>query len=189
MRWSVFFVTQFNVILGCTQFEITSDIQLMWKTGVVYAFKRLTHGNTRAYLRVRDFFKHDDEWPKTYAKWISDDLEHFEFLRAHARVSACARLFENDENGLECTQNEFQTIWSILNFARALTHGRTRTRASGWNWLVIVRNTIRHLNNMSETVCFVAFYKAYAWKTRAYPRVRDFLTNVENELKRMQNEF
>ena len=40
---------------------------------------------------------------------------------------------------------------------------------------------------MSNSV--FCLYKAYARKTRAYPRVRDFLSNDENGLKRMQNEF
>ena len=72
------------------------------------------------------------EWPKTYAKWISDNLEHFEFSRAHARVSACAQLFDNDENGLECMQNEFQTIWSILNFcAQTYAYARVWMKTIG----------------------------------------------------------
>ena len=47
---------------------------------------------TRAHARVRDFLCL--KWPKTYAKKIWDDFEHYKILRAHWRADVPhARVF------------------------------------------------------------------------------------------------
>ena len=111
-------MTRFNVILGCTSFEMTSGTKLMWKT-VFYAFIRVTQGK-------------------------------------RARICVCATFWKVMRMAKNVCKMNFRRFEAFWIFARALTHGRTRTRALGCKQLEIVWDNIRHLNN-AERCVFLPF--------------------------------
>ena len=67
---------------------------------------------TLAHARVRDFFIKCLKLPKTYAKKIWDDFEHFKILRAHtdARTYAHARVFwpEIDRTDIDLDHDKYE---------------------------------------------------------------------------------